>query len=82
MRSLAFFMFISMMGGVSEVLFMAAKDFINGRFSQTAERLHDPAVPIHARVFFAGDAAAIELNDAGIESKQVEPGERFRGAQA
>jgi hypothetical protein len=41
MRILACFLFCSMMGGASEVLFDAAKDFVKGKFGGTARQQPD-----------------------------------------
>jgi len=61
-----------MMGGASEVLFLAAKDFIKGRVGRNARKLPDISSPIQARVPFLTDGvAAIAPNACGLGSEQA-----------
>jgi hypothetical protein len=72
MRILACFLLCSMMGGVSEVLFIAGKNFIKGRLGRTARKLPDSSAPIRARArFVIASVPTIAPNAAGLESEQA-----------
>ena len=72
MKMFACYLLCSMLSGVSEVLFLAAKSFINGRFGRTARRLPDSSAPARMRkLSVPGRPTANEPNAAGLESQQA-----------
>ena len=72
MKMFACYLLCSMLSGVSEVLFLAAKDFINGRFGRSTRRLPDSPAPTRVRILSAPDRLnANEANAAGLESEQA-----------
>ena len=72
MKVLACYLVCYMMGGVSEVLFAAARDFIKGRFGRVTRKLADTSAPTRALVRFVIDSMpSIESNTAGFKSERA-----------
>lgn len=72
MRVLACFLFFSMMGAASEVLYLAGKNFIKGRFGGMPRKLSETSGPTQAQVDFGNDGmSTIEANAGGLESEQA-----------
>lgn len=73
MKILALYMLCSMIGGIPEVLFIAAKDFISGRFGGTSRRLPENLAPALAQVSFVPHVVpTIESNAGGLEPQHTE----------
>ncbi len=72
MRILACFLLCSMMGGVSEVIFIAAKNFIKGRFGRTTRESPDGSASRQERVPSVIDGVpTMETNAVGVGSEQA-----------
>jgi hypothetical protein len=72
MKLFACYLLCSMLSGVSEVLFLAAKDFINGRYGRTARRLPDSSAHTRTRMPSVPDRVITNGPDAaGLESEQA-----------
>ena len=72
MKILACFLLCSMMGGASEVLFIEAKNSIQGRFGRTVRKFPTTSAPTQTRAPFVTDGVrSIEPSDGGLTSVQA-----------
>lgn len=73
MRVLACFLLCSMLGGASEVLFLAFKDSIRGRPGRASRKLPEVSASTQARVPFGSNGVPdnMERNDGRLESEQA-----------
>lgn len=70
MRILACFLLCSLIGGVSEVLFAAAMDFIKARYGRSAQKPHHASAPSRSRPRFEVDVASrVESNTDAMDRK-------------